>query len=84
MNDYLRNILLLITSNYEQYFTKYMYNEEFYDNEINLNKNLLKFGDKKQRKQAEKNLLELRGRLMFELRVANKQIKDILDNPNYE
>ena len=84
MNDYLRNILLLITSNYEQYFTKYMYNEEFYDNEINLNKNLLKFGDKKQRKQAEKNLLELRGRLMFELRAANKQIKDILNNPNYE
>ena len=61
-----------------------MYNEEFYDNEINLNKNLLKFGDKKQRKQAEKNLLELRGRLMVELRIANKQIKDILDNPNYE
>ena len=57
---------------------------KFYDNEINLNKNLLKFGDKKQRKQAEKNLLELRGRLMFELRAANKQIKDILNNPNYE
>ena len=84
MNDYLRNILLLITSNYEQYFTKYMYNEEFYDNEINLNKNLLKFGDKKQRNQAKKNLLELRGRLMVELRIANKQIKDILNNPNYE
>ncbi len=84
MNDYLRNILLLITSNYEQYFTKYMYNEEFYDNEINLNKNLLKFGDEKQRNQAKKNLLELRSRLMVELRIANKQIKDILDNPNYE
>jgi|TARA_B100000085_G_scaffold261882_1_gene266597 hypothetical protein len=61
-----------------------MYNEEFYDNEINLNKNLLKFGDDKQRNQAKKNLLELRGRLMVELRIANKQIKDILDNPNYE
>ena len=61
-----------------------MYNEEFYDNEINLNKNLLKFGDNKQRNQAKKNLLELRGRLMVELRIANKQIKDILDNPNYE
>lgn len=61
-----------------------MYNEEFYDNEINLNKNLLKFGDEKQRNQAKKNLLELRGRLMVELRIANKQIKDILDNPNYE
>ena len=61
-----------------------MYNEEFYDNEINLNKNLLKFGDNKQRNQAKKNLLELRSRLMVELRIANKQIKDILDNPNYE
>ena len=61
-----------------------MYNEEFYDNEINLNKNLLKFGDDKQRNQAKKNLLELRSRLMVELRIANKQIKDILDNPNYE
>jgi|TARA_B100000073_G_C23289878_1_gene394109 hypothetical protein len=61
-----------------------MYNEEFYDNEINLNKNLLKFGDEKQRNQAKKNLLELRSRLMVELRIANKQIKDILDNPNYE
>ncbi len=61
-----------------------MYNEEFYDNEINLNKNLLKFGDDKQRNQAKKILLELRGRLMVELRIANKQIKDILYNPNYE
>ena len=61
-----------------------MYNEEFYDNEINLNKNLLKFGDEKQRKQAEKNLLELRGRLMVELRIANKQINKILNDPNYE
>ena len=61
-----------------------MYNEEFYDNEINLNKNLLKFGDKKQRKQAKKNLLELRGRLLFELRTANDQINNILNNPNYE
>lgn len=61
-----------------------MYDEQFYDNEINLNKNLLKFGDKKQRKQAEKNLLELRGRLLFELRTANNQINNILNNPNYE
>ena len=61
-----------------------MYNEEFYDNEINLNKNLLKFGDEKQRNQAKKNLLELRGRLLFELRTANDQINNILNNPNYE
>tara|TARA_A100001201_G_scaffold61165_1_gene58362 strand:- start:1642 stop:1827 length:186 start_codon:yes stop_codon:yes gene_type:complete len=61
-----------------------MYDDKFYDNEINLNKNLLKFGDKKQRKQAKKNLLELRGRLLFELRTANDQINNILNNPNYE
>lgn len=61
-----------------------MYDDKFYADEINLNKNLLKFGDKKQRKQAEKNLLELRGRLLFELRMANDQINNILNNPNYE
>ena len=61
-----------------------MYDDKFYADEINLNKNLLKFGDKKQRKQAEKNLLELRGRLLFELRTANDQINNILNNPNYE
>ena len=61
-----------------------MYNDKFYADEINLNKNLLKFGDKKQRKQAKKNLLELRGRLLFELRTANDQINNILNNPNYE
>jgi|TARA_B100000131_G_scaffold245112_1_gene237873 hypothetical protein len=61
-----------------------MYDDKFYGNEINLNKNLLKFGDKKQRKQAKKNLLELRGRLLFELRTANDQINNILNNPNYE
>lgn len=61
-----------------------MYDDKFYADEINLNKNLLKFGDKKQRKQAKKNLLELRGRLLFELRTANDQINNILNNPNYE
>ena len=35
-------------------------------------------------KLAEKNLLELKGRLKSELRAAQNQINKILNNPNYE
>ena len=58
--------------------------DKFYSKEINLNKNLLKSDKKKKRKRAVRNLLELRGRLLFELRTANKQITNILNKPNYE
>ena len=60
------------------------YDNKFYKQQIKLNKNLLKFGKPNQRKTAEKDLIELRGRLKFELRTANNQIKEILNNPNYE
>jgi uncharacterized protein (UPF0335 family) len=60
------------------------YDNKFYKQQIRLNKNLLKFGKPNQRKKAEKDLIELRGRLKFELRTANNQIKEILNNPNYE
>ena len=35
-------------------------------------------------RDLEKNLLELKGRLLFELRTAQSQIKEVLNNPNYE
>ena len=57
---------------------------KFYSKEINLNKNLLKSDKKKKRKRAVRNLLELRGRLLFELRTAKNEINNILNNPNYE
>ena len=60
------------------------YDGQFYKKQIKLNKNLLKFGKPNQREKAEKDLIELRGRLKFELRTANNQIKEILNNPNYE
>ena len=60
------------------------YDNKFYKQQIKFNKNLLKFGKPDQRKKAEKDLIELRGRLKFELRTANSQIKEILNNPNYE
>ena len=60
------------------------YDNKFYKQQIKFNKNLLKFGKPNQRKKAEKDLIELRGRLKFELRTANSQIKEILNNPNYE
>ena len=73
------------TQNYERFFTKYsMYDDTFYSKQINLNKNLLKSGKKKKRKQGTQNLLELKGRLLFELRTAKAQIKEIQNNPNYE
>jgi|TARA_R110000744_G_scaffold201135_1_gene320338 hypothetical protein len=61
-----------------------MYSDIFYSDQINLNKNLLKSSKKTLRKQGEKNLLELKGRLLFELRTAQSQIKEVLNNPNYE
>ena len=61
-----------------------MYDDTFYSKQINLNKNLLKSGKKKKRKQGTQNLLELKGRLLFELRTAKAQIKEIQNNPNYE
>jgi hypothetical protein len=60
------------------------YDNKFYKQQIKFNKNLLKFGKPDQRKKAEKDLIELRCRLKFELRTANSQIKEILNNPNYE
>ena len=45
---------------------------------------LLNSSKKTLRKQGEKNLLELKGRILFELRTANKQITNILNKPNYE
>lgn len=58
------------------------YDDKFYEKQIKLNKNLLKFGKPKQRKKAEKKLIELQGRLKFELRTANSQIKEILNKLN--
>jgi len=58
------------------------YNNIFYSKEIKKNINLFKFGTKRERKQAEKKLIELRGRLKFELRTANNQIKEILNKLN--
>jgi len=61
-----------------------MYSDKFYSKQIKLNKNLLKSDKKKKRKRGAKNLLELRGRLLFELRTAKNEINKILNNPNYE
>ena len=47
-----------------------MYSNKFYSDQINLNKNLLKSDKKTLARQGEKNLLELKGRLLFELRTA--------------
>ena len=52
--------------------------------EIQSNIKLLNSNKKKKRKLAEKNLLELKGRLKSELRAAQNQINKILNNPNYE
>jgi hypothetical protein len=61
-----------------------MYDDAFYSKQINLNKNLLKSDKKTLARQGEKNLLELKGRLLFELRTAKAQIKEIENNSNYE
>ena len=61
-----------------------MYSSKFYSDQINLNKNLLNSNKKTLARQGEKNLLELKGRLLFELRTAQSQIKEILNNPDYE
>ena len=61
-----------------------MYSSNFYSDQINLNKNLLKSDKITLARQGEKNLLELKGRLLFELRTAQSQIKEIVNNPNYE
>ena len=61
-----------------------MYSNKFYSDQINLNKNLLNSNKKTLARQGEKNLLELKGRLLFELRTAQSQIKEIVNNPNYE
>jgi hypothetical protein len=71
--------------NYERLLAKYsMYNSNFYSDQINLNKILLNSNKKTLARQGEKNLLELKGRLLFELRTAQSQIKEILNNPDYE
>jgi len=57
---------------------------DFYNQEIQSNINLLNSNKKKKRKLAEKNLLELKGRLKSELRAAQNRINKILNNPNYE
>ena len=49
---------------------------KFYCKEIKINKMLLTYGDELQQEQAKKNLLELRGRLLFELRQMNKEQED--------
>ena len=61
-----------------------MYDDTFYATQIKLNKNLLNSDKRTLRRQGEKNLLELKARLLFELRTAQSQIKEILNNPNYE
>ena len=61
-----------------------MYSDDFYNQEIQLNIKLLNSNKKKKRKLAEKNLLELKGRLKSELRAAPDRINKILNNPNYE
>ena len=61
-----------------------MYDDTFYATQIKLNKNLLNSDKRTLRRQGEKNLLELKGRLLFELRTAQSQIKEIVNNPNYE
>ena len=61
-----------------------MYSDDFYNQEIQSNIKLLNSNKKKKRKLAEKNLLELKGRLKSELRSAQNQINKILNNPNYE
>lgn len=61
-----------------------MYSDDFYNQEIQLNIKLLNSNKKKKRKLAEKNLLELKGRLKSELRAAQDRINKILNNPNYE
>ena len=61
-----------------------MYSDDFYNQEIQLNIKLLNSNKKKKRKLAEKNLLELKGRLKSELRAAQNRINKILNNPNYE
>jgi hypothetical protein len=61
-----------------------MYSDDFYNQEIQSNIKLLNSNKKKKRKLAEKNLLELKGRLKYELRAAQNQINKILNNPNYE
>ena len=61
-----------------------MCNNNFYDEQIQLNIKLLNSNKKTLRRQGEKNLLELKARLLFELRTAQSQIKEILNNPNYE
>ena len=60
------------------------YDDKFYKQQIKLNKNLLNSDKKTLARQGEKNLLELKGRLLFELRTAQAQIKEIQNNPNYE
>ena len=61
-----------------------MYDDDFYNQEIQSNINLLNSNKKKKRNLAEKNLLELKGRLKSELRAAQNRINKILNNPNYE
>ena len=61
-----------------------MYSDDFYNQEIQSNIKLLNSNKKKKRKLAEKNLLELKGRLKSELRAAQNQINKILNSPNYE
>ena len=60
------------------------YDDKFYKQQIKLNKNLLNSDKKTLARQGEKNLFELKARLLFELRTAQSQIKEILNNPNYE
>ena len=61
-----------------------MYSDDFYNQEIQSNIKLLNSNKKKKRKLAEKNLLELKGRLKSELRAAQNRINKILNYPNYE
>ena len=56
-----------------------MYSDDFYNQEIQLNIKLLNSNKKKKRKLAEKNLLELKGRLKSELRAAQDRINKILN-----
>ena len=50
------------------------YDSKFYKQQIKFNINLLKFGKPRERKKAKENLVELKGRLLFEIRTAKNQI----------
>ncbi len=61
-----------------------IYDDKFYKDQIKFYKNLLKNGDAKAKSKATKALLNLKGKLKFELRAAQNEIDKIINNSNYE